>query len=217
MSYDRLLLWQYQGKPRARATARLLDSQFATTWEGLAQLPSALDIDEARGRNLDLVGKHVGQGRILRGLAPRSLFGFEGVAGARGFSLSDLGGGKWYRLGDPLRESVVLDDDDYRFLIKCRIARNYQLGTIPDISAALSFIFGEDAAAYDQYDMSFTVLIRSDGITDFKRYAITTLDILPRPAGVGIQYYVAAPTQAFGFRGAFGARAFNQGKFARFL
>ncbi|UXY51320.1 DUF2612 domain-containing protein [Pseudomonas tohonis] len=212
MSYDRLLIWQYQGKPRAAATAELLSRQFGDTWQGLAALPEALDIDNAEGVNLDLVGKHVGQGRVLPGLAPRSLFGFQDVAGAKGF-----GKGKWYRMGDPLGDSAVLDDDDYRFLIRCRIARNYQLGTIEDISAALRFIFNSETVVFDQYDMSLTVVIRTDQVSDFKRYALNTLDILPRPAGVRIQFYVAVPQRAFGFRGAPGALGFNQGKFARFL
>lgn len=212
MSYDRLLIWQYQGKPRAAATAELLSRQFGDAWQGLAALPETLDIDNAEGVNLDLVGKHVGQGRVLPGLAPRSLFGFHDVAGAKGF-----GKGKWYRMGDPLGESAVLDDDDYRFLIRCRIARNYQLGTIEDISAALRFIFNSETVVFDQYDMSLTVVIRTDQVSDFKRYALNTLDILPRPAGVRIQFYVAVPQRAFGFRGAPGALGFNQGKFARFL
>lgn len=217
MTYDKLLIWQYQGKPRAAATAKLLSDQLGATWGGIASLPDALNIDVASGVNLDLCGKHVGQSRVLQGLAPRGLFGFRGATGARGFSRAGIGGGKWYRLGDPTTESVTLNDDDYRFLIRCRIARNYQIGTIDDISDALEFIFGSDSAVFDQYDMSLSVLVRSDNISDFKRYAIKTLDILPRPDGVGINFYFAVPVQAFGFRGAPGARGFNRGRFARLL
>ena len=42
------------------------------------------------------------------------------------FSKNRQGGGQWYRRRDPLADSVVLVDDDYRFLIKCRIIKNYQ-------------------------------------------------------------------------------------------
>ena len=111
----------------------------------------------------------------------------------------------------------MLNDDDYRFLIRCRVTRNYMTGTMPDIEAALDFIFGGTAQAYDQYDMTFTVVVRDTGITDFKRYAITKLDILPRPAGVRIRYVLAADVMAFGFYGVPGAQGFNTGKFARFL
>ncbi|OES60790.1 hypothetical protein A7R81_12670 [Pseudomonas aeruginosa] len=106
MSYERLLIWQYQARPRAVATAKLLDAHFGETREGLATLPAALDIDSAEGVNLDLVGKHVGQSRVLRGLAPRSLFGFEETPGAKGFGRNRLGGGKWSGRCDPLRDSV---------------------------------------------------------------------------------------------------------------
>lgn len=217
MSYRDLLIWQYQGMPRAGATADLLASSFNDAWKGLAAITGVLDIDTAVGVNLDLVGKHVGQSRILPEITPRGLFGFEGATGAKGFSLSGDGGGKWYRHGDPIADSVVLNDDDYRFLIRCRVTRNYMVGTMPDIESALSFIFDGNAHAFDQYDMSFIVVIRDAGITDFKRYAITKLDILPRPAGVRIRFVIAADAVSFGFYGVPGAQGFNTGKFARYL
>ncbi|SEO76167.1 Protein of unknown function [Luteibacter sp. UNC138MFCol5.1] len=217
MSYRDLLIWQYQGKPRATATADLLASTFGDGWAGLSALRGVLDIDTAAGINLDLVGKHVGQSRILPMITPRGLFGFEGAEGAKGFSLGGDGGGRWYRLGDPIADSVVLNDDDYRFLIRCRVTRNYTVGTMPNVEDALAFIFGQGAEAYDQFDMSFTVVLRDVAITDFKRHAITTLDILPRPAGVRIRFVLAADANPFGFYGVPGARGFNSGKFARFL
>lgn len=217
MSYRDLLIWQYQGKTRAEATADVLASSFGDAWRGLAALRGVLDIDTAVGVNLDLVGKHVGQPRVLPDITPRGLFGFEGAEGAKGFSLGGDGGGKWYRLGDPIADSVVLNDDDYRFLIRCRVTRNYMTGTMPNIEDALDFIFDGRAEAYDQYDMTFTVVVREQGLTDFKRYAITKLDILPRPAGVRIRFVLAAADAPFGFYGVPGARGFNSGKFARFL
>lgn len=217
MSYDSLLIWQYTGKPKARATAQLIDQYFSDTWQGLVDLPNVLNIETASGKNLDLVGQHVGQSRVLMGLAPRGLFGFKRASGAQSFGHAGLGGGKWYRTGDVISDSVVLDDDDFRFLIRCRISKNHMLGTVPDITQALDFIFGGQACVYDQFDMSFTVTIRSDQVTAFKRYAIQTLDILPRPAGVNVKYVVLANINAFGFAGAPGAQGFNQGKLARYL
>lgn len=158
MSYADLLIRQYRQKPRARATAELISNEFASTWHGLAELRSVLDIDKAEKANLDLVGKHVGQSRVLPGLVEK------------------------YGL------STVLQDEDYRFLIKCRIARNYMVGTAPNMEDALDFIFGTDAEVFDNYDMSYTVIIRAPMISEFKRIAITELDILPRPVGVRVRY-----------------------------
>lgn len=216
MSYDRLLIWQYKAKPRARATAQLINQTFAETWRGIASIPLALSIDDAEGVNLDLVGKHVGQSRVLTGLVPRDLFAFHGSYGS-GFSRGNSGGGRWYRAGNSLTDSVRLDDPDYRFLIKCRVAKNYMTGTIENLSDMLEFIFGPASAVYDQYDMSLSVLIQAEAITAFKRYAIQQLDILPRPAGVGIKFYLAVPQTAFGFYGAPTSAGFNNGVFARIL
>lgn len=216
MSYDQLLIWQYRGKPKAQATARLLSGEFGKTWKGLASLPLTLSIDDAQGANLDLVGKHVGQSRVLTGLAPRRLFAFDGSMGD-GFKFFGIEGGRWHREGDPLADSVRLDDEDYRFLIKCKVAKNYMTGTVDDLSRTLEFIFGAGSAVYDQYDMSVSVLIQAASVTAFKRYAVQDLDILPRPAGVGIKFYLAVPAMAFGFAGMPSAAGFNQGTFARIL
>lgn len=212
MNYDDLLIWQYQDKPKARATVQLLNDSLHNSWLGLVTLPTALNVNTATGKNLDLVGLRVGQSRTLTAYSPRELFGFIQTPKAKGFNV-----GKFYRHGDPYLESVVLSDDDYRFLIKCRIAKNYQVGNIADTENMLAFLFDEDSAAYDGYDMSISIVIRSDNIPLFQRYAITQLDMLPRPYGVMIRFYIGAPKNAFGFLGAKGVQGFNQGKFARYL
>ncbi len=217
MSYERLLIWQYKAKPKALATAQLLDREFGETWKGIASLPTALSIDDATGGNLDLVGKHVGQSRVLPNITPRSLFGFDNAPSAVGFQSAGAGGGKWYRVGDPLADSVVLDDVDFRFLIRCRIAKNYMVGTIDDVTEMVEFIFGEGSGAYDAYDMSISVLLPTESITPFKQYAIKQMDILPRPAGVGIKFFAALPKIAFGFHGAPNSAGFNAGVFARLI
>ena len=64
MAYSDLLIWQYQGKPKALATIKLLEQEIAQGFFDLYQLQNVLNIEEAEGDQLDLVGKHVGQIRI---------------------------------------------------------------------------------------------------------------------------------------------------------
>ncbi len=216
MSYQNLIIWQYKGKPKAMGTATLISDTFSDSFRKIANIPNAMDINNATGADLDLCGKRVGQSRVLNSFFPRDVFGFYEVEGAKGFSrLGTGGGGKWYRYGDPTRDTVVLNDADYRFLIKCRIAKNFQVGTMPDIINALNFIF-DNAIAYDNYDMSISVVIRQN-ISNFKRFILKNLDILPRPAAVGIKHYISTSKKAFGFRGAPHGVGFNQGRFARIL
>ncbi|MEX4506217.1 DUF2612 domain-containing protein [Haemophilus influenzae] len=101
-----------------------------------------------------------------------------------GFSQKRLGGAQWYRKRDPLSDSVRLSDDDYRFLIKCRILKNYQIGTLPNLIEACLFIFGEGCHIVDNYGMTVSISVPSASTSDFKRFAINHLDILPRQAGV---------------------------------
>ncbi|KVZ03389.1 DUF2612 domain-containing protein [Burkholderia stagnalis] len=189
MSYERLLIWQYKGKPRATETARLIGAEIKAAWRGIAQLPEALDIDNAMGANLDLIGKHVGQSRTMSNVIERDGVGFLGA----------------------------LDDDDYRFLIRCRIAKNYMVGTVPDMMDALDFIFEGRADVFDAYDMTMSVVVNIEIISPFLLFAIKNLDVLPRPVGVEISLYIGAPERPFGFAGMPETFGFGDGAFTRYL
>ena len=187
MAYADLLIWQYRNKPKAVATIKLIESIIAQGFVDLYQLQDVLNIETAIGHQLDLVGKHVGQGRIVNGYQLRKFFGFRGSPHALGFSRGKSGGGQWYLRRDPLADSVRLSDEDYRFLIKCRILKNYQIGTLPNLIEACLFIFGEGCHIVDNYDMTVSISVPNAITSDFKKFAINHLDILPRQAGV--QYF----------------------------
>lgn len=183
MAYSDLLIWQYQGKPKALATVALLEQTIAQGFIDLYQLQNVLNIEEATGDQLDFVGKHVGQLRVINGYQLRKFFGFQHAQNAMSFSRKRQGGGQWYRKRDPLADSVWLSDDDYRFLIKCRILKNYQIGTLPNVIEACRFIFGNQVSVTDNLNMTVSIQLSRRNINDFKRYAIEHLDILPRQAG----------------------------------
>lgn len=190
MAYSDLMIWQYQKKPKALATIQHLEHLFVELLNLTAQFPLILDINTAQGKNLDLVGKHIGQGRVLNGYALRHFFGFKDSSLAMSFSQSGAGGGEWYRRRDPLADSVRLSDEDYRFLLKCRILKNYQIGTIPNIIEATEFVFGQMCEVIDNYDMTVTIKINKENLSQFKIYAIQHLDILPRQTGVKFNYII---------------------------
>lgn len=190
MAYSDLLLWQYRHKPKAKETIQLLEKEIGKGFSDLFQLQNVLNIEEAMGVNLDLVGKHIGQSRIINGYQLRKFFGFRGSIHSLSFSLTRNGGGQWYRKRDPLSDSVQLSDEDYRFLIKCRILKNYQLGTLPNILEACQFIFGEGCNVIDNYNMTVNIALPRTNLTNFKQFAINHLDILPRQAGVQFIYTI---------------------------
>lgn len=213
MAYSDLIIWQYQGKPKALETLRLFDRTLATSFADLYALQNVLNIDEAQGVNLDLVGKHVGQSRVINGYQLRQFFGFKDGLNAMPFSRHGQGGGQWYRLRDPLADSVKLGDDDYRFLIKARILKNYQTATLSDISQACRFILGDKFMLADNYDMTVTIKLPKNYLNSFKTFAIKNLDILPRPSGVKFIISTDEPyiNPYFAFQGTENAKGFNRG------
>lgn len=192
MGYADLLIWQYQTKPKAVATIKLFEGIFGESFAETYRLQEVLNIETATGHQLDLVGKHVGQSRVINGYQLRKFFGFRGSAHALSFSRGGQGGGEWYRKRDPMSDSVRLSDEDYRFLIKCRILKNYQLGTLPNIFEACRFVFGEGVQVTDNYNMTVSIRLPKANITAFKTFAIENLDLLPRQAGVKFIYSIGA-------------------------
>lgn len=190
MAYSDLLIWQYQNKPKALATMRLLERLFAERLRNWAEFPLILDIDTATGKNLDIVGRHIGQARVVNNYTLRKFFGFRNSPLAKSFGKQRQGGGEWYRKRDPLSDSAVLNDEDYRFLLKCRAFKNYQIGTLDNLIDCLRALFSEQANAIDNLNMTVTATIPNANLTEFKRYMINNLDILPRSSGVKIIYQI---------------------------
>jgi len=186
MAYSDLLIWQYRNKPKAVATIKLIENIIAKGFVDLYQLQDVLNIETAIGHQLDLVGKHVGQFRVINGYQLRKFFGFRNSLNGLGFSQKRNGGGQWYRRRDPLADSVRLSDVDYRFLIKCRILKNYQTGTLPNLIEACRFFFCPGGRVVFKYEKKGFFFFSSKNTSDFKKFAINHLDILPRQ--VGVQY-----------------------------
>lgn len=205
-----MLIWQYRGKPKANATVKTISNEVSRVYQSASDVGDILNIDKARGYALDLVGYHVGVNRSLASFIPRKFFGFA-KTGQLGFNE-----GKFYRYGESTGESTRLGDEDFRFMIKAKILKNYQFGTIEDITNSISFLFGRDARIIDNYDMTMTAIIPSTVMTPFKKYAIENLDILVRPVGVMYKYVIIEPAKYFGFYEDRYASGFDEGVFVEF-
>lgn len=179
MSYSDLIIWQYKGKPKAVATFNLIESVFGQAFQELAELRNVLDIENAIGEQLDLVGKHIGISRVINHAVLRKFFGFKQSKQALAFNM-----GEWYRKRDPLSDSVRLNDKDYRFLLKCQIIKNYQTATIPELIQALRFCFGKGCLVTDNGNFTVSITVPMEKLNSFRQFVIKNLDVLPRPAGV---------------------------------
>ncbi|WXG60534.1 DUF2612 domain-containing protein [Campylobacter concisus] len=149
------LIWQYRKKSRARATAKLLNDEVYKTFEDAIKIAEILNIDTASGYALDLVGRHVGVSREQQNLILKDFFAFTQTEKKQGFNK-----GKFYRLGNSLKGSFYLNDSDYRFLIKAKIIKNYQTGTLENSYKSLEFLLGAGNFIFDNYDMTLNFSLK---------------------------------------------------------
>lgn len=213
--YSDLLIWQYKDKPKAKATVEGLCAIADNTRRGLLELMEVFDLDSATGAQLDLIGLHVGLSRFMPGLAPVSLFAF--VPNPKGFGKAQKVGGRFWRKGAPLRDSARLGDEDYRFLLKAVIAKYNSSGNIIELQEALEALLGfRQGTVHDQQDMSVTVNVYKE-LTEFEKYVLVNLDMLPRPPAVRIKRITQMAKKTFGFIGSKNAAPMGQGKFARII
>ena len=204
------LIWQYRKKPRARATAKLLNDEVYKTFDDTIKVAEILNIDTASGYALDLVGRHVGVSREQQNLILKDFFAFTQTEKKQGFNK-----GEFYRLGNSLKGSFYLYDSDYRFLIKAKIIKNYQTGTLENSYKSLEFLLGAGNFIFDNYDMTLNLVLKNAKTTQFLINLIFKNDILARPVGVGLNVILIADKKCFGFKQNKANLAFGVGKFAR--
>ena len=108
--------------------------------------------------------------------------------------------------------SVLLTDDQLRFLIFYRAAANIADGSLNRIAELLRRLLGVPVQVYDNLDM--TISIRILGVLTIQQeYILKNYGLLMRGAGVGYNIIIQNPnTPTFGFDKS-GLQPFNQGVF----
>lgn len=205
--YSDLIIYQYRNKPKARATIELLGSEAERILENVNDMMNQWDIDSARGFSLDIIGRRVGVNRILPAFVAKGYFGYVQTLDAKPW-----GEGVWYRYGDDTGGSLTLNDNDFRFLIKAKILKNLQNGTIDYIVNAIQQLLSASANAQDKYDMTVDIFLPLQSLNELQRYMIERMDILPRPMCVKYNF-VNASGKEFGFYGFYNSYGFNEGSF----
>lgn len=205
--YSKLIIYQYATKPKAVATVNAYLDECDTIIANLIDLMNQWDIDQARNYSLDIIGRRVGVSRTLPAFVSKGYLGYLDSIGGEPW-----GDGIWYRQGESTGGSLTLNDNDYRFLIRAKIFKNFQNGTLDYVLNAMRQLLSDDANIKDNYDMTATVYLPLAALNPLQTYMIQVMDILPRPMGV-MYTYVNASGQEFGFDGFFNSFGFNEGAF----
>lgn len=205
--YVELLIQQYRDKPKARQTIALWCGELDAVIDSATKVLEQIDIDKAQGFSLDIIGRRVGVVRLLPAYVSKGFFGYVQTQDAKGW-----GKGKWFKKGDSTGESINLSDDDMRFLIKARILKNFQDGSLDYTTSAIKKLFSSDSYIVDNLDMTARLFIPMASLSELQVYLIKRLDILPRPMGVKYDFSNLS-LKGFGFDGFKYSNGFNDGSF----
>jgi hypothetical protein len=181
-----LITPQHADKPKYMATVRASVSPFSDIVAFLGSLPSAFDLDEARGAQLDTIGQWAGVSRYI----PTPLTGVYFTLGTAGLG---LGGGHLKGPFDPDTGLTALSDDSYRVLLKGQIASNAWDGTIPGAYAVWEILFkgsGTGVVIQDRGGMQMLYAL-SGVVPDAVTLALFKTGYLNlKPAGVRISAFM---------------------------
>lgn len=190
--YTNLITSQHADKPKFTALVGVLSQCFADLQSFLDSLPREFDVDEARYKQLDVIGEWVGLDRNLRATAP-------GVY-----------------IPAPPTGVVPLADPDYKTLLRGKIGSNNWDGTLAGAYDKVTYIFGDTGSRLfiiDNQDMSITVCVAGMVPSDAFKAALAGGYMQVRPCGVLANYLYptepGGPLFGFGtdneFIGGFGA------------
>jgi hypothetical protein len=205
--YRDYLIKQYWDKPKARAEIEMLAGTWHRSFSWLESFLPEFDVDEATGARLDVIGRVIGLSRSVPDVIAKIAFGFAENPNGRGFDDKFLQVTSSAPLQDKFEReytALQLNDNDYRFFIKAKIAKNTNSGTMiasdrASIQDAITAAFSGKAYVIDKQDMGLILYISPDFNLDLIR-VIVKLDLLPKPQGVQYSIIIqAAPGETFGF------------------
>lgn len=204
---------QYTESQRFLAYVRALLESSAELEAVLQKVAEQTDIDLAAGVNLDVIGEIVGVSRIIPDSIAVKFFGFEGQPGGDVFGEEGaLGIGSRFREEtEPETATSVLADPEYRLLIRAKIVKNHAHGTNEDILQGLAYLFNAPRTVVEDLGRMAIGVAIGRQLTFQEKALVTVLDILPRPAGVRINWRSTFDSaKYFGFDGQPGALSFGE-------
>lgn len=110
--------------------------------------------------------------------------------------------------------SFRLDDNSLRKLIIIKAATNILYATAFNINKFLLMIFDGRRAYYNITGHMAAEYVFEFSLSNFERLVVYSLNMMPKPSGVGISYREVDTDRVFGFNGS-GLSNFNNGVFYR--
>ncbi|WP_431207518.1 DUF2612 domain-containing protein [Burkholderia cepacia] len=150
--YSHLITSEHQPRPRYMAVVAALIQPVVDQINVLQGVPSAFDLDDAVGVQLDVLGQWIGRNREVATPLSGVYFSFD-VDGL-GFDQ-----GVWKGPYDPDTGLTTLDDETYLAVLRTKIAANHWDGTPAGAQAILDALAPPGSLVFiqDNCDMSITI------------------------------------------------------------
>lgn len=170
---------QYQSSPIFKNWLNIYLNQTTEVCSAACQYAEFFNVDIAVGKWLEVIGRIVGQPRLVADSANLDIFGFDGDVTNFPFNVGVFTDGNYGAI------PVDASDMVYRRMIKARVLRNATNGSTPDLvkgvmilSERTDFIF-TDLGDPMQFGLEF-----DGGVDAISKTLIEDYDLLPRPCGV---------------------------------
>lgn len=189
--YVNLLAIQYKILPNAQGTIQALSTQVVAD-QIYQQVLNGFDLETAVGKQLEILGRYVG--------APRTIFEYDPSIPYFAFYSylttppSNVGFASYLDVTDPVdnwlsyttaETTYVLTDGQLRLVIMYLIAIHSSDYTLSSIDIILQTFFGIYCTLTDNENMTITYTHQTAD-PNFLFSIINQLNLLPHPAGVGI-------------------------------
>ena len=142
-----------------------------------------LDIDKSEGKNLDLIGKLIGEERTLVNFIDRSYFGFLGARLSESYDI-----GYWYSLYKNKYGTLrTLSDEEYRRVLKARVVKNSSDSSRDSLLKVLNLLLGNKTSVVIESENNKAIEVRikdEDGLASYflSKYKSNT-NLIPIPLG----------------------------------
>ena len=197
----------FQDKPVFDKLIQIFTQELGEIQDVLKELKQERTLEEAEGTQLDILGRILGQPRILVDVDFLEFFGM--VGNPRSSEMGDLfsnSGGMFFDLNERMQGSVSLDDETYRIILRAKIAKNSTRATPEDLMWYLNYVFGTDATFAAESNAVVIALI-SENLTPqqvlllsyVNREGSYDVTLFPKPIGVAVEYGFYDPSNFFGF------------------
>lgn len=217
------LIEQYRNSPKLKAVVDLFAAEATELQDAQWSVLEGYVLDDAVGAALDVLGAIVGLRRPLVDAEIFDYFGFAGASGAEGFGDEDdpSEGGRFLSTFGELTGQVPMEDEDYRLHIRAKILRNFGQATPEDILEIVRLVFPDSGVTtVDATKVANINLVFGRKLSTIEKGLLAIDDLngqgdrlIPRSAGVSIDYVESLGSAAFGFAGSPGV-GFGAGEFA---